>query len=279
MKTWSKDIVTWRVGDVLYLSVVFSWDMAAAEFLAGAHSGKVIAGGPAVAFAGAPWAETPDTCDYDVLAMHNPCATFTTRGCPNKCPYCLVPKTEGEFRELRWWKPAPVICDNNLLACSELHFENVIDSLRLFPACDFNQGLDARLFTRWHAEQIATLQKPKVRFALDQSGNKSTVADAIIIARAAGIRDFGVYVLIGHNDTPGDALTRLELVREWGIWPNPMRFQPLDAKQKNAYIAPGWTEQELRRMMRYYSRLRWLEHVPYEEYRPPVDTLFEVAND
>ncbi len=275
MHQWPKDIVTWRVGDTVYLSVVFSWQMAEAEEIARAHKGRVVAGGPAVSFGGAPWAETPGGCEYDVLGFHNPCATFTTRGCPNKCPYCIVPKTEGGFRELDSWKPAPLICDNNLLACSESHFTKVIDSLRPFPACDFNQGLDARLFTKWHAEQIATLRKPKVRFAIDRAGDEYIVADTIATARAAGLRDFGVYVLIGYEGTPLEALGRLELVRSWGIRPNPMRYQPLDATAKNAYVAPGWTEAQLRRMVAYYSRLRWREHIPYAEFRPVGETLFE----
>ncbi len=45
-----------------------------------------------------------------------------------------------------------------------------------------------------------------------------------------------------------------------------MRFQPLDALAKNQYLAPGWAEKQMKDTVRYYSRLRWLEHVPFEEY-------------
>lgn len=267
MTPWSKDIVSWTCGGTLYLSVVFTWDMPRAGALARQHKGKVVAGGPAVKLLGAPWAdETPAVCDYDVLSMHNPLATFTTRGCPNRCPFCAVPGIEGDFRELPTWKPAPIICDNNLLAASRRHIERVVDSLRPFPECDFNQGLEARRFLPWHAELFGSLRKPKIRFALDHSSEARTVARAIETARDVGLMDFGVYVLVGFQDTPDDALHRLELVRSWGIRPTPMRYQPLDATAKNAYVAPGWTEHELRRVCRYYSRLRWLEHIPFAEY-------------
>ena len=120
-----------------------------------------------------------------------------------------------------------------------------------------------------------------MRFAFDHVNQESKLKAAIDLCRRRTTKDIGIYVLIGFNDTPEDARYRLEKVRSWGIRPNPMRYQPLDAKRKNEYVAPGWTELELARMMRYYSRLRWLEHIPYEdfEYRNDKDNqgnLFEV---
>ncbi|MGD2175616.1 MAG: hypothetical protein PVJ27_09450, partial [Candidatus Brocadiaceae bacterium] len=96
------------------------------------------------------------------------------------------------------------------------------------------------------------------------------VADAVALARRHGLRDLGVYVLIGYGDTPDEARYRLEMVRSWGIRPNPMRYQPLDALARDSYVAPGWSARELKRMTRYYSRLRWLEHIPYEDYDPDM---------
>lgn len=256
---WAKDIVKWEVGSTLYLSVVFSWQLKEAELIASQHKDKVIIGGPAT--------DNRDACIYDVLSMHNPLATFTTRGCPYSCSFCRVPKIEGELRELATWKPNPIVCDNNLLAASKKHFERVIDILKVFPWVDFNQGLDARLFTSYHADQLARLEKAMIRFAFDQENAESIVIDAITTARKAGLKIFGVYVLIGYKETPEEAIYRLEKVREWGIRPSPMRYQPNDAKIKNEYCPPQWEPQELRHTMRYYSRLRWFEHIPFEQYK------------
>ena len=66
----------------------------------------------------------------------------------------------------------------------------------------------------------------------------------------------GVALLAGPDIGQGDVAARGYL-----------RYQPLDATEKNGYVAPGWTDAELRRMTRYYSRLRWLEHIPYEDYQ------------
>lgn len=209
------------------------------------------------------------------IAMHNPLATFTTRGCVNACPFCAVPRIEGELRELPDWPVRPVVCDNNLLAASRAHFDKVIDRLKAMPFVDFNQGLDARKFNAHHASRIGELKGVKVRFAFDHISMESKVADAIRLAKQHGLNDFGVYVLIGFQDNPDDAIYRLETVRSWGVRPNPMRYQPLNTLMKNSYIGPGWSDFELRRMVKYYSRLRWLEHIPYADFRPEDMPLFD----
>ena len=274
MNTWRKGIAQWRCGKTLYLSVPFTWMMDDAEAVAKQHGGPVVAGGPAVKLVGAPWAETPNSCPFDVLSMHNPCATFTTRGCIRACRFCAVPRIEGDFRELQTWKPAPVVCDNNILASSRAHFTKVVDSLIQFEQVDFNQGLDMRLLSDWHLGELQRLHSVKLRFALDHSRLADVLRDTLTRCRAKGFRDFGVYVLVGFGDTPADAEQRLEFVRSLGVWPNPMRYQPLDAHAKNEYVASGWTDYELRRMCRYYSRLRWLEHIPFKDYLPDDAPLF-----
>jgi len=270
---WRKGIAAWRMGQALYLSVPFTWLLPEARELAAAHGGPVYAGGPAVDLMPAYLADVAvvgEPCPVPPLPLHNPLATFTTRGCPNRCPFCAVPRIEGEFRELADWPVRPIVCDNNLLASSRRHFDRVIERLKRLPWVDFNQGLDARLFSAYHASRIAELKAVKVRFAFDTLAAETAVADAVSLARRHGLRDLGVYVLIGYNDTPDEARYRLETVRSWGIPPNPMRYQPLDALEKNAYVAPGWTARELKRMMRYYSRLRWLGHVPFDDYDPDL---------
>jgi hypothetical protein len=259
MNQWRKGIASWRVGDNLYISVPFTWLMEEALTLASNNKHlKAVIGGPGTM--------QPSICEgYEPVLFHNPLATITSRGCPNKCPWCAVPILEGDFRELESWRYAPIIYDNNLLASSKSHFRKVIDSLSWFPSCDFNQGLDARLFTHFHAEEIARLKSPHIRFAFDKWSMEEKVYKAVNICKGYGFK-INVYCLIGHKDTPDDARGRLELVRSWGFRPNPARYQPLDAVKKNNYVADGWTEKDLRKMVKYYSMLRWFEHIPYDDF-------------
>lgn len=258
MYQWRKGIASWTCGKTLYISVPFTWLMSEAEELAANHKGKSIIGGPGT------MKET--FCEgFDPLLFHNPCATFTSRGCPNRCGFCAVPKLEGDFREIKNFRLAPVICDNNLLAASWNHLENVIDKLKMFPMVDFNQGLEARRFTPDIADLFGNL-RCKVRFAFDHTNEENQVYEAVKLCKERTTKNIGIYVLIGFNDSPEDAFYRLEKVRSWGLRPNPMRYQPLDAHIKDCYVAPGWTDIELKRMTRYYSRLQFLEHIPYHDF-------------
>lgn len=275
MYNWRKGLVQWTIKDTLYISVVFSWDIPEAVRIAEASRRKVVMGGPAILNnidqlplgVYVPTNNGMSHSEFPALSFHNPLATFTTRGCPNGCPFCSVPIIEGDLKELKEWEPRPLVCDSNLLAASTRHFDRVIDSLKALPFVDFNQGLDATLFTSYHAERIAELKAVKVRFSLDSMADRGDVYDAVFRVRAQGISDIGVYVLIGYDDTPATAREKLDWVRSLKIRPTPMRYQPLKCVTKNSYVAPGWTEKELQDMVRYYSRLRWLEHIPYEDYR------------
>ncbi len=266
MYQWRKGIATWHIGKILYISVPFTWLVADAEKIATQWKGEVLMGGPGFM--------KPSTCEgFDPILFHNPCATFTTRGCPNRCGFCAVPKLEGEFKEIPNFRPAPVICDNNFTAASRKHQERVVDSLKQYPYADFNQGLEARKFTPELADLLGTI-KCKVRFAFDSWGQEAAVKDAIDLCRELATRDIGVYCLIGFNDDPESALARLRLVQSWGIDPNCMRYQPLNATQKNAYVHPNWTARKLADMHRYWTRTAYLRQIPFEEYNaPPKEQL------
>jgi hypothetical protein len=208
----------------------------------------------------------------DALPHHNPDATFTSRGCIRRCSFCLVPKIEGALVELEDWAVRPIICDNNLLATSQAHFDAVIDRLLLagLTGIDFNQGLDARILTHHHAARFAELPRDTIiRLAWDNIGTERLYLAAFEKLKAAGVkaRQIRTYVLIGYKDTPEDARYRLEKVRELGALPNPMRYQPLDALKRNSYVGENWTADLLKRYMRYYSKLNWFGGISFDEYK------------
>jgi hypothetical protein len=232
--------------------------MQQANELAEKHNGPVLIGGPGTM--------KPSKCPgYDPLSYHNPDACFTTRGCPNNCTFCAVNLLEPDYEEIADFIPKRIVCDNNFTAASKRHQEKAVQKFKTIPFTEFNQGLEARRFTPEFADLLSGL-KCKVRFAFDHVNYEKYVKDAVDLCRKRTTKDIGIYVLIGFNDTPEDAYYRLEKVRSWGIRPNPMRFQPLDAIKKNGYVNPAWTKDELSKMMRYYSCLRWLEHIPYKDY-------------
>ena len=259
MYSWRKGIASWQVGKMLYISVPFTWLLADAQKMAANWKGKVLIGGPALM--------KPNECEgFEPVLFHNPCATFTTRGCPNRCLFCAVWRLEPEFKEIPDYRPAPVICDNNFTAASRKHQERVIERQKVFHLTDFNQGLQASKFTPELADLLGNI-RCKVRFAFDFWWQEDAVKDAIDLCRRRTTKDIGVYVLIGFNDDPESALARLQLVQSWGIDPNCLRYQPLDATEKNAYVAPNWTATELANMTRYFTRTSYLRQIPYEEYK------------
>lgn len=275
MTDWPKRPIERIEGDTAMLSVVFTWDLpqvySRAVWLR-EMGYRVHAGGPAVKLMPDYLADVAE-CNgmaVDALPWHNPAATFTSRGCIRRCPFCAVPRIEGELVELDDWPVRPIVCDNNLLACSRTHFDRVIDRLKPLSGIDFNQGLDARLLTKHHAERLAELDCI-ARLAWDDVAYERPFRRAYEMLQHAGFpadRIF-VYVLIGYNDTPEDALYRLREIWKTGSFPNPMRYQPLDALHKNGFVGEHWTGRELRRYMRYWSRLFWFGvrfKIPFEEY-------------
>ena len=271
---WHGGLVEWKNNDTAFISVVFSWKLQEAYQKAIWYKSmgyNVVVGGTAVAYNPTYFAGVADVLDTfdNVLTRHNPNATFTTRGCIRKCPFCIVPIIEGEFREIEYFIPKPIVCDNNFLASSKKHFDNVIDKLKPLRGIDFNQGLDARLLNKYMATRLAELDIKFIRLAFDHISTEKRLLSAHKLLLDAGIppKKIRVYCLIGFNDTPDDALYRLELVRKLGSLPNPMRYQPLNASRRNSYIDINWTERELKNIMRYYSRLIYLGHIKFEEYR------------
>lgn len=275
LSNWSRGIAEWVDGDTAYVSAVFSWNVEKAYMRcvwlksAGYH---VRCGGQSVAMNPEIFSEFDTSGEVNALSHHNPDAVFTSRGCIRHCSFCLVPKLEGGLRELPDWEVKPIVCDNNLLATSVAHFDRVIERLmeHRITGIDFNQGLDARILTDHHAEQFARLPKDTlIRLAWDNVETERLYLQAFEKLIAAGVKakQIRTYVLIGYKDTPEDARYRLEKIRALGALPNPMRYQPLDAKRKNAYVGENWTEGLLSDYMRYWSKLNYFGGFSFDEYK------------
>lgn len=97
--------------------------------------------------------EVEHTCpDYGLYGYPH-AVGFLTRGCVNRCPWCVVPHKEGGIRahadigEFLDGRRRAVLLDNNVLA-SEWGLAQIEKIIRLGVRVDFNQGLDARQIVR-----------------------------------------------------------------------------------------------------------------------------------
>lgn len=158
----------------------------------------------------------PDYSLYGVDTAYG----FVTRGCPNKCPWCIVPSKEGDIRANadvgEFWNGQKniILMDNNILA--HKHGLHQLEKISAMPVnLDCNQGLDARLVGPTEAKVLAAIKWKRLRFACDRASQMAAVETAVNrIRSAAGKKTFGdrifVYVLVKDIQ---DALERVEFLR------------------------------------------------------------------
>lgn len=271
---WNKGIAEWIENGIIHISVVFSWNLPEArkQVLSLPKKMKVLVGGPAVYANPNYLSDIAEVGEHaNALIHHNPDATFTTRGCIRNCSFCIVPTIEGKLVELtdEEWKPNKIICDNNLLAASQSHFDHVIDRLKesKIKGIDF-QGIDARIMTEHHAQRLSELPGAVLHLAWDhiKFEKQFRKAHKLLTDHGTSPNRIRVYVLFGYKDAPEDALYRLQEVKALGSMPNPQRYQPIDCLVKNSYVDENWTERQLKDYMRYWGRQIYLWNIPFEEY-------------
>ena len=101
---------------------------------------------------------------------------FLTRGCINKCKWCIVPLKEGyikpymDIEEIAINRRKNIILmDNNILAC-DYGLQQIEKIINLNLKIDFNQALDARLVTEDIAKLLSKVKWLKqIRFGCDTS--------------------------------------------------------------------------------------------------------------
>ncbi|NLF29474.1 MAG: hypothetical protein GX591_01150 [Planctomycetes bacterium] len=272
MSEWPKKPLTWIEERTLYVSVPFTWNLPAVRRRLAEGSlfwDRAVVGGPAVQLMPDYLAHmdhvTLGSATPGVLQRVNPLATRTTLGCVRSCRFCAIGTgavEPGGLTELPDWPDLPVLCDNNLLAASWDHFEKVVARLVRWGWGDFNQGLDARLMTRRHAELLAEIRRPMVRLALDSPTDMEACEHAFGLLRGAGIakRNIRSYCLIGFRDTPSEAWRRCLWVEQHGVKPLPMWFHRLDQLEHNVILpeqeALGWHHTQRRQIMGWFYKHR-----------------------
>ena len=126
---------------------------------------------------------------------------------------------------------------------------------------DFNQGVDARLFTKEKAELLASIAIRPLRIAFDDLKTVNAYLNAIRLSTSAGIKDFSNYLLYNFLDRPIELYQRLlinvKLCDELNvnIYSFPMKFHPIrkndeswteDFSHNRDYIGKYWNRKYIR---------------------------------
>lgn len=235
--------------DEVHISCVFSWD----NYLAfGLHNEwcralpyiPVRVGGP-----GWDMIKNPYGRDFTPGLYVKQGVTFTSRGCPNRCPFCLVPWREGALRELPI-RPGHIVQDNNLLACSDRHFAAVCEMLSgQKRAAKFVGGFEAERLTIHHLRLLRQLRIEEVWLASDGPSVTRHFLGAVESLREfLPRRKVRAYVLVGFDpaETVASAAARLEAVWASGALPFAQIYRPAEGANPRAA--------EFRALAREWSR-------------------------
>lgn len=170
---------------------------------------------------------------------------FLTRGCPNRCKWCIVPSKEGkvtpymDVEEIAIdGRNSLILMDNNILA-SDYGLEQIEKIVRLGVKVDFNQGLDARLVTDDIAKLLAKVKWIKrIRFGCDTRAQIVECERATALIDKYGYKgEYFLYCIL--TDDFKEAFSRVNHWREKGgrFLPHCQPFRDINNPRQ---IIPQW---------------------------------------
>jgi len=215
----------------VHISVTFTWDLDRARMLRDeweAFGFEVEMGGPALNDPGGEFVPGRYMAPGNVI---------TTRGCPNNCDFCLVPKREGKLRCLEV-KEGHLVHDNNILAAPREHWDEVILMLKTQRDVRFVGGFEAARLRRHHVEDLRGLSLTRMYFAYDRHSAKKSLQKAMGLLCDFRRDQLACYVLIGRGSFEDDE-ARLRECWHMGFMPFAMLYQPPD---KWIDYSRGWRE-------------------------------------
>lgn len=202
--------------------------------------------------------------DYDLYPSEYS-QGFTTRGCFRDCPFCIVPRKEGqlkphqhpeEFHDDRF--QTCYIMDNNILGSPSEWWKSVfswfIDQGVIMRA---DQGFDIRILNKEMAGYLKDIKIQNLKFAWDNPNEEEQIQNGIQLLKEVGIRLRNVqfFVLTNFNTTLEEDLYRCSKLKEWGTNPYIMIFE----KEKAPKI--------LRKLQRWANRKHFFWSGPFSEYK------------
>jgi len=211
--------------------------------------------------------------DYTIYPQFTEAYGFLTRGCPNKCPWCVVPEKEGgilvetDIEQVcntnTGFRRKVILMDNNFIAAPfDFISEQVEKMRRLKLRVDFNQGTDARRYDERTAAVMAKVPWMRhPRMSCDTDAAQPHVLRAVRLLREFGWKgEVFVYILTKNGEVES-ALWRIATLcaADSGIVPFVMPYRSLTDNS----IAPSPGVKSLAR----WCNRQWIrKSCPYSEY-------------
>jgi hypothetical protein len=160
--------------------------------------------------------------DYSIYSNCDYSIGYITRGCPNKCRWCVVPEKEGGIvlyrkpRELlRAGKKKLVLMDNNILALPGT-VDILTELAETEASVDFNQGMDARLVTPDIANALARLKWTKyIRFSCDSLAQVDAIFRTAELLAERGLKPWRMFIYALVTADISDAAERIALLKQF----------------------------------------------------------------
>lgn len=205
--------------------------------------------------------------DYSIYPGCDYAIGYLTRGCPNHCPWCVVPAKEGNIKPYRSWEQIVrtdtdklVLMDNNILA-SEYGIAQLESLIGSGYAIDLNQGMDARLVTDEIAGILARLKWIRfIRFSCDQIPQIEAIERAAELLEKHGKKPYNLFIYLLVTPDLENAAYRVDLLKRLkGI---NIYAQPERNERKG--IVPNALQKEFAQRYVYSHRYRnenWTEYL------------------
>lgn len=202
--------------------------------------------------------------DYTIYPQYDFAIGFLTRGCIRKCPWCVVPKKEGQLRAYCNWQNIKrfdtnkiVFMDNNVLA-SDFGIDQIRSMVGHDVKIDFNQGLDARLITDDIAHMLSRVKWIRfIRLACDTSAMLPVITDAVKRLNKYGWKPYRVFVYALIEDV-NEAYDRIKRLDELGVDVFAQPYRDFDTN----YVDP-----EHKRLARWCNQKAVHNTVDFKDYK------------
>ena len=208
--------------------------------------------------------------DYSLYPACDYAIGYITRGCPNHCRWCVVPRKEGAIKPYRTWQQLVrpdtdklVLMDNNILACDcgVEQLKSLIDSgYRI----DLNQGMDARLVTDDIAQILSKLKWIKyLRFSCDTTAQIEHIQKTAEMLGKRGIKPYRLFIYLLVTEDLDNAEYRVEQLKKLrGITIYAQAERKLDGK-----VEPNALQKEFCQRYVYSGKFRSVSWSEYAKER------------